>query len=115
MPSVRRSLRLKEKAKAVASSKVTPSSPLRRSRRVQSLPPASNFLSIFAAFGVSPFSILTASSDPDSFTFEEAMSSVYKYDFTAAANTEVRELEGHITWKEVPIDSATGPIISAFA
>ena len=56
-------------------------------------------------------SIFAASSDPDSFTFDEAMRSDYKEEFIAAADKEIRELEGHDTWKEVPVDSANGPII----
>ena len=111
LPPLRRSLRLKEKSNVLSPSHVAPSSTLRRSRRLQSLPPATNFLSFFAAFGISSMSILAASSDPDTFTFEEAMRSDYKEEFIAAANKEVRELEGHATWKEVPIESATGPVI----
>ena len=56
-------------------------------------------------------SILAASKGTDSFTFDEAMQSEYKEEFIATANKEIRELEQHNTWKEVPINSVTDSII----
>ena len=109
VPTLRRSYRLK--ATSPSQSQESSSLTLRRSRRLQSLPPATTFLSIFAAFGINTMSILAASKGTDSFTFDEAMRSEYKEEFIAAANKEIRELEQHNTWKEVPIDSVTESII----
>ena len=109
VPTLKRSRRLK--AKSPSQSQESSSLTLRRSRRLQSLPPATTFLSIFAAFGINTMSILAASKGTDSFTFDEAMRSEYKEEFIAAAHKEIRELELHNTWKEVLIDSVTESII----
>ena len=74
--------------------------PLRRSARLQAkrdaaatLPPATSFLSLFAAFGISPLSIWKVSTNPDTFTYDEAMNSEFKDEFIEAAQIEVSALE----------------------
>ena len=77
----------------------------------QSLPPAIHFLSIFTAFGISPLSVFATSTDPDTYTYDQAMGSEYRDDFIAAALIEVEALEGHQTWTEIALSSINGPVI----
>ena len=109
---------LRHSAQSTSKATGTPPPPLRRSARLQAkrdaaaaLPPAASFLSLFTAFGISPLSVLKASTNPDIFTYEEAMNSTFKDEFIKVAQLEVSELEQHGTWKEVLQSSATGRII----
>ena len=79
-----------------------------------SLPPDVHFDSLFSAFNC-PVSINVASkaaNNPDLFTYEQAMASEDKDKWAASAMKEIRELEEHGCWEEVPISEAKGrPII----
>ena len=68
---------------------------------------AIHFESFFSLCGVS--SILTAAkADPDTFTFAEAMSAPDREQFIEAAIKEIRDLEVHGAWTEVPLSEANG-------
>ena len=64
-----------------------------------------HFESLFSACGTT--SINAASkSDPDTLSFEQAMSDSHKEKWLAAAEEEIRALERHGAWLEVPFDEA---------
>ena len=109
---------LQRLVQSTATATSTSPPPLRRSARLQAkrdaaaaLPPAASFLSLFAAFGISPLFILKVSTNPDIFTYEEAMNSEFRDEFIEAAQLEISALEQHGTWEEVSKTSATGKII----
>ena len=76
------------------------------------MPPASHFELFFSAIGASSVCVPTLSvakkSDPDLFTFDEAMNSEYREKWIEAATKELRELEEHKSWIEVLAEEANG-------
>ena len=52
-----------------------------------------------------------AKTDPDVFTYEQAMSSIHREGFIEAADKEIRSLEAQGTWTEVPRSEATTRIV----
>ena len=87
--------------------------PLRRSKRLQakreSLAPGIHYAFLFAAIGVSL--LAASSSDPDTYTNDEAMASEYKEEFIKAAQIEIQELEKHETWLEEAMSRCTDKVI----
>ena len=61
----------------------------------------SYFETFFSACGTA--SIFAASkSDPDTYTFDEAMANAHCENWIFAAQTEIKQLEEHKAWIEVP-------------
>ena len=67
----------------------------------------SHFEIFFSACGTT--SIFAASkSDPDTYTFDEAMANAHRENWIVAAQTEIKQLEEHNAWIEVPSSEANG-------
>lgn len=59
-----------------------------------------------------PEAYKVAKSDPDTFTLEQALRDTEHYDkWIAALEKEIRDLENHGTWEEVPVEDAKGDIV----
>ena len=74
------------------------------------LPPQVHFAGIFSAFQC-PISLNAASknkNNPDILTFDQAMASPDKDKWIKSAELEIKELEDHGCWKEVPLSEAKG-------
>ena len=117
-----------KKQRPVAEPSPVKASPVRRSTRTKvkpqildpsthlatSLPADVHFDSLFSAFNC-PISINAAgkaANNPDLFTYEQAMASEDKAKWVESAMKEIRELEEHGCWEEVPISEAKGsPVI----
>ena len=57
------------------------------------------------------FAAAKAKNDPDTLTWDQAMAHPWKDKFLESAVVEIRELEEHGTWKEIPKSQATDQII----
>ena len=74
------------------------------------LPPQVHFAEIFSAFQC-PLSLNAASknkNNPDILTFDQAMASPDRDKWIKSAQLEIKELEDHGCWKEVPLSEAEG-------
>mgnify|MGYP000857262147 FL=1 len=76
----------------------------------KALPPQHHFAGIFSAFQC-PISLNAArksKNNPDILTFDQAMASPDKDKWVKSAELEIKELEDHGCWKEVPLSEAQG-------
>jgi len=76
-------------------------------------PPAAAFISFFGYVGtLAPTVYKAAASDPDTLTYDQAMSDLaHKEEWLAAAQKEVSSLESKGTWTEVPLTKAKTRVI----
>ena len=76
-------------------------------------PPAAAFISFFGYVGtLAPTVYKAAASDPDTLTYDQAMSDLaHKEEWLAAAQKEVSSLESKGTWTEVPLTNAKTRVI----
>ena len=73
------------------------------------IPSCSHFHALFAAFYCSmSINAAGAKNNPDIFTFDQAMARDDREEWIKSAQKEIRELEEHGCWKEVPIEEAKG-------
>ncbi|CAB9531664.1 hypothetical protein SEMRO_3811_G351230.1 [Seminavis robusta] len=69
-------------------------------------------LSVLFDEPISPEIYKASKSDPDTMTLEQAMADTENYDrWDAALEKEIRDLEDHGTWEEVPIGEAQGEVV----
>lgn len=104
-PKPKQSRMIRELADYNRVSKTAPSELLgpRRSRRHPNRIIAGHF---------APMAFAASKSDPDTFTLEQALSQTENYDkWIAALEKEIRALEDHGVWEEVPIREAKGDVV----
>ena len=78
------------------------------------LPPPTHFTAYYSIFGANsplPFCFKASSSDPDTLSFDEAMSDPDFPKWRLSADSEIRALESKKTWLEESIEKATSKIL----
>ena len=95
-----------------SSTSTSRSGPITRSR-TGSLPPSVNYVEAHSRLYEQLYVGKAVNTDPDTYTWDEAMASPYKQQFLEAAQEEIDSLVGQTTWKEDLKTNATTRIIPA--
>ena len=93
-------------------SQTVPTEPLgpRRTRRQVNQQVAANVAMLTQPF--QPTAFAASKSDPDTFTLDQALAQTENHDkWVEALEKEIRALETHGVWEEVPISEAKGDVI----